>query len=116
MDLLFCAEVPEGSVYHLENPVRQPLSALGAFVADELGLKEKCVPFEVWLERMKATGYAPSLCEFFQNDFQALANGNVVLDTTVARRDSPNLRGSGGLSKDLIVEYVRRWRTAGFLT
>ncbi|KAL1623267.1 putative NRPS-like protein biosynthetic cluster [Neofusicoccum ribis] len=104
MDLLFCAEVPEGSVYHLENPVRQPLSALGAFVADELGLKEKCVPFEVWLKRMKATGYAPSLCEFFQNDFQALANGNVILDTTVARRDSPNLRGSGGLSKDLIVE------------
>ena len=102
-------------IYHLENPVRQPLSALGAFVIDELKLKDKSIPFDEWLSRVKKSGYAKSLVDFFQNDFQALANGDVILDTSVARSASPHLRATGGISKALIVEYMRRWKAMGFL-
>lgn len=115
VDILFHVEAANSAYFHLDNPTRQPLSALGAFVVEELGLKEGCIPFEDWLERMAATGHAASLVDFFRNDFEALASGSVVLDTPVARAASIHLRGSGGLSKDVIVEYIRRWRKLGYL-
>ncbi|KAF2818865.1 putative NRPS-like enzyme [Ophiobolus disseminans] len=115
VDILFYGDAAKSAYYHLENPIRQPLSALGAFVVEELGLKEGCIPFEAWLERMAATGHAASLVDFFKNNFQALASGNVVLDTRATRMASIHLRGSGGLSRNLIVEYVRRWRRSGYL-
>lgn len=102
-------------MYHLENPVRQSFSALSAAVANELKLQENCIPFDEWLERTTATGYATSLVEFFQGDFQALASGNVVLDTKNTRGASAHLRENGGVGEELIVEYIRRWRETGFL-
>ncbi|KAF2280128.1 acetyl-CoA synthetase-like protein [Westerdykella ornata] len=116
VDILF-SESPSGSfTCNLENPVRQPMSDLGAFVVHELKLADKMIAFDAWLGRVSNTGYAASLLDFFRNDFQALANGDVILDTTVARSVSTHLRASGAISKDLIVEYIRRWREIGHLS
>ncbi|KAH7036703.1 hypothetical protein B0J12DRAFT_581494 [Macrophomina phaseolina] len=82
---------------------------------DLTGLGDGRIPFEAWLQRMAATGVAASLTDFFQNDFRALANGSVVLDTRAAREASAHLRGCGGLSRELIVEYIGRWKKSGFL-
>lgn len=92
------------------------MSALGAFVAEDLGLKEGSIPFEAWLERLAGSSHVASLMDFFKTDFEALASGSVVLGTPVARAASVHLRGSAAISKDLIVEYLRRWKISGFLT
>lgn len=116
IDILFYGDAKRLVYYHVENPVRQPWSILAAFAGSELRIKGGCIPFTAWLERLAATGHAASLVSFFKNDFEALACGDIVLDTSVARGASVHLRGSGGLTRDLIIEYVRRWRKLGYVT
>lgn len=116
IDILFCDAAEDYVYYHLENPIRQPLSALGAFVADDLGLEKERIPFEAWLDRLPANSHMASLMDFFKSDFEALASGGVVLGTPVTRAASIHLRGSGAISNELIVEYLRRWKLSGFLT
>ncbi|KAI8932343.1 hypothetical protein NX059_010536 [Plenodomus lindquistii] len=115
MDLLFQEGPAVESIYHLENPIRQPFSDLGAIVVEELKLKDKCIPFDAWLQRLKTIRFANSLKSFFENDFLALATGNVALDTSKSRAISACLRSSGGISQELIVEYIKRWRLAPYL-
>ncbi|KAM5346094.1 hypothetical protein ACJ41O_009099 [Fusarium nematophilum] len=100
---------------HLENPVRQPMADICTFVAAGLGLPVKAIPYEEWLQRCVDAGALRSLEGFFMEHFRALASGSVVLDTKMARAVSGTLRGSGGLSQELAVKYVERWRKEGFL-
>lgn len=102
--------------YHLENPVRQRLGEMVEVVGRELGFEGAApMPFGEWLERVRETGFAANLVEFFGKEFQSLADGSVTLDTRGAREVSKCLRESGGISGELIVAYVRRWKEMGFL-
>lgn len=100
---------------HLENPVRQPMADILTFIAAELGLPAKTIPYEEWLQRCLDAGSLRSLEGFFKEHFRALANGSVVLDTRMARTVSATLRGSGGVPQELVMRYVARWRKDGFL-
>ncbi|ROT35236.1 acetyl-CoA synthetase-like protein [Sodiomyces alkalinus F11] len=100
---------------HLENPVRQPMADVCTIMANELGLAAQHMPFDEWLQRADEVGATRSLESFFKNHFRTLASGAVVLDTSKARTISATLRGSGGLPRDLVVEYIKRWRQQGFL-
>ncbi|KAK0642649.1 Non-reducing polyketide synthase azaA [Lasiodiplodia hormozganensis] len=116
-DILLQDQQMPNRFYHLENPIRQPLVDVGTFVIDELKLQQKRpIPFENWLERVAATGYASSLINFFQNEFRSLADGSTALETSASRKASLYLRGERGIGKDLVVEYIRRWKKLGFLT
>jgi hypothetical protein len=99
---------------HLENPVRQPASDIFTIMGNELGvLSNGLLPFDEWLQKVKEAKVAGSLEGFFGEHFRDLALGTVILDTQKARAISPTLRGSGAVSKDLIVEYARRWKEQG---
>lgn len=101
-------------VLHVENPVRQPADAVMTIMATELGLSQvNKIPYAEWLHRAVESGAIDSLTHFFKNDFQDLALGRVTLDTGKARVVSRTLRGSSGLTRDLLLEYMRRWREQG---
>ncbi|KAI0551133.1 hypothetical protein F4679DRAFT_594173 [Xylaria curta] len=101
---------------HLENPVRQPLKDIFTIMASELRLQRPfMVPFEQWLQSVTTAGEIRSLESFYKDHFHQLAGGTVTLDTVKARTLSNGLMRSGGLDKDLIIEYVRRWQRNGFL-
>ncbi|KAI0437521.1 hypothetical protein F4803DRAFT_565987 [Xylaria telfairii] len=68
-----------------------------------------------WLQRMTKAGESRSLESFYKDHFHELAGGAVTLDTTKARALSNSLMWSGGLQKELIIEYVHRWQRDGFL-
>ncbi|TRX93221.1 hypothetical protein FHL15_005800 [Xylaria flabelliformis] len=105
-----------GNFLHLENPVRQPLKDIFTIMANELGLQRPfMVPFEQWLQSVTVAGEIRSLESFYKDHFHQLAGGTVTLDTAKARTLSNGLMRSGGIDKDLIREYVHRWRRDGFL-
>ncbi|KAL7622054.1 hypothetical protein AAE478_007555 [Parahypoxylon ruwenzoriense] len=101
---------------HLENPVRQRLSDIFAIMGYEMRLPHPVIiPFEQWLERATEIEAIRSLEGFFKDHFRALAAGAVILDTTKSRGLSKTLSASGGLTGELITEYIRRWREEAFL-
>lgn len=101
---------------HLENPVRQSVNDAFTIMGRELGLSSPTmIPFEQWLKRAVEAGAIRSLEGFFQDHFLELGAGGVILDTAKSRALSKTLTGSGGLGRELIAEYIRRWRRDGFL-
>lgn len=104
-------------VVHLENPIRVPASDVFTIMAHELKFSQGIfIPFEEWLQRANEADAVGALSAFFERDFRELALGEVALDTTKARAVSQTLRGSGGIGKDLVVKYIKRWEQQGLLT
>ncbi|KAI0103345.1 hypothetical protein GGR51DRAFT_573268 [Nemania sp. FL0031] len=101
---------------HLETPVRQLLNDIFTIMAHELRLQRPFViPFDQWLRRATLAGEIRSLESFYTDHFRDLAGGAVTLDTAKARGVSNCLMQSGGIQKELIIEYVHRWQRDGFL-
>lgn len=101
---------------HLENPIRQPMQDISTIMARELGLSRPyTIPFSEWLKRVSGQGSIESLKEFFRDHYQDLSQGSVVLDTTQCRSISKTLRGEAAVGDDLLVQYIKRWRSEGFL-
>ncbi|KAI1773560.1 hypothetical protein F4818DRAFT_452989 [Hypoxylon cercidicola] len=101
---------------HLENPVRQSISNAFTIMGYEMRLSSPIlIPYEQWVKRAAEVGAIRSLELFFRDHFRDLAEGGVILDTTKARVLSKTLTGSGGVSRELIIEYLNRWRRDGFL-
>ncbi|KAI5919290.1 hypothetical protein F4810DRAFT_688020 [Camillea tinctor] len=106
----------ENNILHLENPVRQPSQDFVTIAAAELGIGNNLVSFDEWLEKVKKAGCFPSLEAFFKDEFRALGTGSVILATDRMRSVSQTLRGTSSVEKDLLVQYIDRWKKAGFLT
>jgi hypothetical protein len=107
-------------VYHLENPIRQPWSEVLDILASELEVdKHHHVPFTKWLEEVKRTpeegNPAGALAEFFEENFEWMSGGGVVLSTETSRRDSPTLRRVGPVQAETIRKYTEYWRSIGFV-
>ncbi|KAI8630830.1 acetyl-CoA synthetase-like protein [Xylariaceae sp. FL1651] len=101
---------------HLENPIRQPMQDINTIMANELGLRHPyTIPYDQWIKRAAELGSVESLKEFFKDHYQDLAQGSVTLDTTHCRSVSKTLRGQSAVEKDLLIQYIRRWRRDGFL-
>ena len=110
---------------HLENPIRQPMRDVITVMAREVQGPEyvlsraagTLLPFEEWMQRALQTpdAISGSLEGFFRDHFQDLAQGTVVLDTTRARGVSKTLKSQGAVGKEVLEDYVRRWRRDGFL-
>jgi hypothetical protein len=115
VELLFQQGPSKSAFYHIENPIRQSNQDLAVILQHELGLTGPLLPFDVWLSRVRDTGDAKELLEFFENDFERLSGGTISLDTRVARLGSPTLKRTSGVKKELIVKYVENWKAMGFL-
>ena len=90
-------------------------------MARELGMTPSrasgtLLPLEEWLKHAMDSGVmVPSLEEFFGKHFRVLGQGTIVLDTVNARGMSKTLRRHGGVGKEVVAGYVRKWKEEGFL-
>jgi hypothetical protein len=116
VELLFQHDPSRSAFYHVENPIRQSNHDLAVILQHELGLTGPLLPYDEWLVRVRETGDAKELLEFFGNDFERLSGGTISLDTRVARLASPTLQKTSGVTKELIVKYVETWKAMGFLS
>lgn len=116
IELLFQPGPPTSDFYHVENPIRQSNQDLAVILRHELGLTAPLLSYDVWLAKIRETGDAEELLEFFENDFERLSGGTISLDTGKARLMSLTLKRTSGVKKDLIMKYVRMWRMTGFLS
>lgn len=55
------------------------------------------------------------LGDFFREDFQHMAGGDVIMDTAGARRVSATLRGSDTVKAEMVKRYVEGWKKIGLL-
>ncbi|KIP06549.1 hypothetical protein PHLGIDRAFT_106815 [Phlebiopsis gigantea 11061_1 CR5-6] len=107
-------------VLHLENPARQPWADILAAVAASLPPLSAALPYERWLEAVKATrdpGANPcaKIVPFLEEEFLRMAAGAVVLDTREGMRRSETLQTCGILGLEVVKRYVDTWRQRGFL-
>ncbi|KAK4172027.1 L-aminoadipate-semialdehyde dehydrogenase large subunit [Triangularia setosa] len=110
-------------VLHLENPVRQDWEKVIQLFGEELCIRNS-VPFDQWMKRvqvevaagMKSELYPVSgLYSFFEHSFRAVACGQVVLGTELARRHSETLGNMGSVDASTIRRYLDYWRENGYL-
>lgn len=115
---------PIGLIYHVENPLRQDWYTAMSTIAEELGFSSSAlVSFDEWVAKAEASALlrgsrddsVAMLMDFFKHDFQRMASGGVVLDTTKARQVSPTLRDADIVEREEIAKYVQDWRRSGFL-
>ena len=55
------------------------------------------------------------LGDFFREDFQHMAGGDVIMDTAGARRVSATLRDSDTVKAEVVKRYVEGWKKIGLL-
>lgn len=119
-EIIFSPE-PLELVYHLENPVRQPWNEILDILASELDLvKTHRQPMAEWLEEMRRRPVedgnpAAALADFFQEDFEWMSGGSIVLSTETSRRHSPSLRRVGPVREETIRRYLQFWRDTGLI-
>ncbi|KAE8553904.1 hypothetical protein EYB25_002442 [Talaromyces marneffei] len=119
-EIIFSPE-PMELVYHLENPVRQPWNEVLDILASELDVdKHNRIPMAEWLEdimkrRPDDGNPAAALADFFQEDFEWMSGGSIVLSTETSRRHSPTLRRAGPVHDETIRRYVQYWRGIGLI-
>ncbi|CBF89312.1 hypothetical protein AN0523.2 [Aspergillus nidulans FGSC A4] len=112
---LLLTNKPAYSVYHIENPVRQPWPDMLTILADALDIpRTNAVPFKEWLRRVRhfppSLGFsenpAARLADFFETDFLRMSCGGMILDTTRSREHSATLRSLGPIDQDLVMKIT----------
>ena len=112
-------------IYHLENPIRQAWQDVLDIFASSLGINTVNVPFDQWLRNVQAAVHEDGtedermeydmLADFLEKDFQHMATGRVILDTSRTRTVSRTLREAGEVSQEVVAKYVSEWRRNGAL-
>jgi hypothetical protein len=106
--------------YHLENPVRRPWNDVLIGLANCLDLDiNQSLPVSDWVAEVRArsdkSSQAAKLGDFFEEDFEHMACGDVVLDTYQTRQVSPSLRKLSSMEAYEVGKYVVWWKKAGLL-
>ncbi|EPQ54396.1 acetyl-CoA synthetase-like protein [Gloeophyllum trabeum ATCC 11539] len=112
-------------IYHMENPSRQSWSGLMSMLSSILSSDPSTplpkVPFEEWLNRVKARGDDPEfnpaykIMNFLENDFVRMASGPVILSTARAKQDSQTMVRSTAIDGRHLEEYVAYWKRVAAL-
>ncbi|KAF2135592.1 uncharacterized protein K452DRAFT_281299 [Aplosporella prunicola CBS 121167] len=120
---IMLSKSPINGIYHVENPVRQSWQDTLAILAAHVTAKPlELVPYTQWLERLSKVPInevdscpALKISEFFEEHFNRMSGGSVILDTSRSRDVSPTLKAADVLESDIIGRYVDYWRRSGFL-
>ncbi|KAL8993291.1 MAG: hypothetical protein Q9169_006452 [Polycauliona sp. 2 TL-2023] len=125
-DLVFQMEgsTAASSIYHIDNPVRQPWREMIKLWASKLDIPlRNIVPFEEWVRRvrrfpgsMEKDNPAGKLVDFLDGNFLRMSCGGLLLDTERARAHSVTLANVGPVGDDVAVGYLRYWQKVGFLS
>ncbi|KAL4949471.1 hypothetical protein BDW69DRAFT_202816 [Aspergillus filifer] len=121
-EIIFSTQ-PLDLVYHLENPVRQPWNEVLDILASELDVnKHDRRPMTEWVSdvRQRPMGKddgnpAAAIADFFEEDFEWMSGGGVVLSTETSRRHSPVLRQVGPVPGEIVRRYLDYWREIGVI-
>ncbi|KIA75587.1 NRPS-like enzyme [Aspergillus ustus] len=121
-ELIFSTQ-PLDLVYHLENPVRQSWNEVLNILATELAVpKHDRRPMAEWVEEVRRrpqddnnSNPAAAIADFFQENFEWMSGGSIVLSTETSRRHSPTLRRVGPVSDETIRSYIRYWKGISFI-
>ena len=91
-------------------------------IAPLVGLQESDnLPYDEWMSKVSTFGDrgeenpANSQLDFFRNDFVHMASGNVILDTSLARRCSSTLQKAFGVSQADMERCIDYWKKSKFL-
>jgi len=112
-------------VFHLENPIRQSWHDVLKVIAAELGIggSSAFLPYKVWLAKILAVpddkiedNPAKKLAAFFEGDFEHMSSGEIILDTSEARKASRSLRLQRAVADELVRRYVGGWKKVRFLS
>ncbi|KAJ5604420.1 hypothetical protein N7510_009574 [Penicillium lagena] len=122
-DILFSASL--SGIYHLENPIRQAWQDILDVFASCMDINTVRVPFNQWLSNVQAAVEHQGtedermelhmLSDFFEKNFQRMATGRVILDTSRTRAVSRTLREVDEVSTEVVSKYVSQWRRNGTL-
>lgn len=122
MSDLLLSPGPVSLTYHVENPTRQDWTDVMTAIANELGHPPSClVEFEEWTRLVGRKTSAERdagtdiLLDFLEKDFQHMAAGGIVLDTSRARAVSTTLQNVGGISVENTAKYVKAWKESGLV-
>ncbi|KAI1385804.1 putative polyketide synthase [Hypoxylon trugodes] len=121
-DLLLMEDQPH-PFYHIDNPVRQPWQEMLPVLAEGLGIPEsRIIPFKDWIQLVRGfpgstelDNPAAMLVDFFDQDFERMSCGGVLLGTKKTLEHSATLRGVGPVGTDVVHKYIRAWKEDGFL-
>jgi acyl transferase domain-containing protein/thioester reductase-like protein/acyl carrier protein len=115
----------EGPVYHMDNPVGQPWSAVNPVMARLLGVPaDGIVPFREWIKRVRTSPLVPEtenpamragMVDFLEKNFENMSCGGLVLDTKRAEEHSVTMANEGPVSDEVIGRYVEAWKKMGLL-
>jgi hypothetical protein len=114
---------PAYSIYHIENPVRQPWREMITVLSDALDIPQaNVIPYGEWLQRVRQCSLGASknpavqLADFFETDFLRMSCGGMILDTTHSREHSVTLGDLGPIDRELVMKYIQAWKDSGFLS
>ncbi|TVY50464.1 Citrinin polyketide synthase, partial [Lachnellula cervina] len=88
-------------IYHIENPVRQPWRDMIPILAEALGVPQtNTVSYNEWIRRVRefppglvSENPAARLVDFFNDDFERMSCGGLILDTAHSKEHSDTFRG-----------------------
>ncbi|KAK9799873.1 putative Polyketide synthase [Seiridium cardinale] len=111
------------SVYHIDNPVRQPWSKMIPVLAGLLGVPSAgIVPFAEWVRRVRSfpgatdvDNPAARLIDFLDDNFVRMSCGGMLLGTEHSCEHSATLAAVGPVSDETVGRYIQSWKTSGFL-
>jgi hypothetical protein len=122
-EIIFSPE-PLDLVYHLENPVRQPWNEVLDILSSELDVAKQHdhhpPSIAEWVQDVKQhsskeNNPAAALADFFEQDFEWMSGGSIVLSTETSRRHSPTLRRVGPVREETVRTYLQYWRGIGLI-
>ncbi|KAL4784152.1 hypothetical protein BJX76DRAFT_357355 [Aspergillus varians] len=110
-------------VYHIDNPVGQPWKEMTLTITSALGIpSDRIMPYQEWLALLRSSPLdrdrdipAAKIMQFFTRDFEHMACGGLILDTTLSQKHSKAMAAQGPVSAEEVRQYIESWRAIGFL-
>jgi acyl transferase domain-containing protein/thioester reductase-like protein/acyl carrier protein len=110
-------------VYHIDNPVGQPWKEMTPIITSALNIpSNRVIPYQEFLNLLRSSPLdrdreipAAKIMDFFTRDFEHMACGGLILDTTLSQEHSATLAAQGPVTEEEVRRYIERWREMGFL-
>ncbi|KAL4998379.1 hypothetical protein BDV10DRAFT_167421 [Aspergillus recurvatus] len=110
-------------VYHIDNPVGQPWKEMTPIITSALKIpSDRVIPYQDFLNLLRSSPLdrdreipAAKIMDFFTRDFEHMACGGLILDTTLSQEHSAAMAAQGPVTDEEVRRYIERWREMGFL-
>ncbi|KAL4952287.1 hypothetical protein BDW69DRAFT_200843 [Aspergillus filifer] len=110
-------------VYHIDNPVGQPWKEMSSVITRALSIpSERIIPYQDFLNLLRSSPLdrdrdipAAKIMEFFTRDFEHMACGGLILDTTLSQQHSKAMASQGPVSAEEVGRYMQRWREMAWI-